>query len=62
MSRIEQACPRPAETRAEHCASCCELNGALTPCVSAWLRASVVPLRIVQAAHLEPRQGTSRAA
>lgn len=37
----EEACPFEPETRADRCSSCCEENGTLTPCVVAWLHASV---------------------
>ena len=51
MSRIDNACPFDAATRAARCASCSVANASLPPCVVAFLGAAesradnVVPLR-----------------
>ena len=51
MSRIKDACPYEPAARAERCESCTEVNGGVTPCIAAWLRAdgrwkttNVIPL------------------
>lgn len=51
MSRIENACPFDAATRAARCASCSVANASIPPCVVAFLgggesRAeNIIPLR-----------------
>jgi hypothetical protein len=38
MTPISEACPYDDATRASRCDPCCAANGALTPCVLAYLR------------------------
>ncbi len=51
MSRIENACPFDAATRAARCASCSVANSSLPPCVVAFLGGNesraenIIPLR-----------------
>lgn len=55
MSRIENACPFDAATRAARCASCSVANASLPPCVIAFLGSAearsenVIPLRRAEA-------------
>ncbi len=56
-----ESCPYGEATRATRCASCCETNGSLTPCVVAWLKDQITSRSVIPL-HMAEGRSTQRAA
>ena len=52
MRKTNDPCPYEPRMRAERCETCCDTNGALTPCVLAWrnLQMKVVSIDVYRRA------------